>query len=98
MSAPPTDRLARLLGAVLKWGALASTALLAFGLVLQLLRADSQLADALMHAGLIVLMATPVARVAVSVADYAAERDWLFLGLTASVLVILLGSLLVAMG
>jgi uncharacterized membrane protein len=38
-----------------------------------------------------------VARVVTSVAQYAAERDWLFVALTATVLVVLVGSLLVAL-
>jgi uncharacterized membrane protein len=42
-------------------------------------------------------MATPVARVVVSVIEYVLERDWLFVVLTTTVLVILLGSLAVSM-
>jgi uncharacterized membrane protein len=42
-------------------------------------------------------MATPAARVIASVIGYATERDWTFFALTATVLVILLGSLLVAL-
>jgi uncharacterized membrane protein len=41
-------------------------------------------------------MATPVARVVVSVVEYALERDWLFTTLTMAVLIILTGSLIVA--
>ena len=46
--------------------------------------------------GLVILMATPVARVVVSVVEYALGRDWLFVTLTSGVLVILIGSLMVA--
>jgi uncharacterized membrane protein len=97
MSGNSTGRLERLLGTVLRLGAFTSTALLAAGLILQLSGIDRSLSQALTAAGLIVLMATPVLRVVVSVGEYAVERDWTFLALTGSVLVILLGSLLVAM-
>jgi uncharacterized membrane protein len=85
-----------MLGVVLKAGALTSTGLLALGLLLELGGVNASLSARLTRAGLIVLMATPVARVVVSVGEYAAERDWVFLTLTAAVLVILLGSLMVA--
>ncbi len=91
-----SGRLERMLGRVLKVGALTSTALLALGLVLELAGVDPSLSATLTRAGLIVLMATPVVRVVVSVGEYAAEKDWVFLTLTATVLVILLGSLVVA--
>jgi uncharacterized membrane protein len=92
-----SGRLERILGTVLEAGALASTALLAAGLALLLAGVAEPLAAALTRAGLVVLMATPVARVLVSVADYAAQKDWLFLALTGTVMVILLGSLAVAL-
>jgi uncharacterized membrane protein len=88
-------RLEHMLGLVLKAGALTSTALLAVGLVFQLAGIVPALSATLTRAGLVVLMATPVARVVVSVGEYAAEKDWLFFALTAAVLVILVGSLLV---
>jgi uncharacterized membrane protein len=96
MNESSSGRLERILGRVLKAGALTSSALLAAGLLLQLAGIDAALSTALTRAGLIVLMATPVVRVVVSVGEYAAEKDWLFFGLTATVLVILVGSLLVA--
>lgn len=89
-------RLERVLGRVLRVGMIAATVLLAGGLLLQLAGLDPRLATRLMHGGLIVLMATPVARVVVSVVDFALARDRLFLVLTATVLLILLGSLVVA--
>jgi uncharacterized membrane protein len=97
MNAPSTDRLERWLGRILTAGVLASTGLLAVGLILQLLGVQPGGAAALTRGGLIVLMATPVARVVVSVVEYALERDWLFTALTTTVLVILLGSLAVAL-
>jgi uncharacterized membrane protein len=97
MNPPATDRLERWLGKILTAGVLASTGLLAAGLLLQLVGVELGTAAALTNAGLIVLMATPVARVAVSVIGYSLERDWLFAMLTTTVLIILLGSLVVSM-
>lgn len=96
-TAPDTSRLERMLGVVLRTGALASTALLAAGLALALGRPPAALGPVLISAGLCMLMATPAARVIASVIGYATERDWTFFALTATVLVILLGSLLVAL-
>jgi uncharacterized membrane protein len=89
--------LQRWLGKILTAGVLASTGLLAAGLLLQLLGLEPRAAAALTQAGLIVLMATPVARVVASVVEYALERDWLFAMLTTTVLTILLGSLAVSL-
>lgn len=91
-----SERLERWLGRILGVGAVTSTALLAVGLVLQLAGALPDVANAMTHVGLIVLIATPVARVVASVVDFTLSRDWVFVTLTSLVLVILLGSLLVA--
>ncbi len=97
MKPPATDRLERWLGKILTAGVLASTGLLAAGLLLQLLGVEPGAASALTQAGLIVLMATPVARVVASVVEYGLERDWLFAMLTTTVLIILLASLAVSL-
>ena len=86
-----------LLGRVLGAGALASTVLLAAGLILLLAAPASPLSANLTSVGLIILIATPVARVAASVVEYARQRDWGFVLLTSTVLAILFGSLLVAL-
>ena len=44
--------------------------------------------------GLLVLIATPVARVAFAAAGFARERDWLYTAISALVLLILVFSLL----
>jgi uncharacterized membrane protein len=90
------SRLERVVGTVLRTGALASTALLAAGLALSMADPSLAFGPALTSAGLVVLIATPVARVVASVIEYAAERDWTFVVLTGTVLLILAGSLLVA--
>jgi uncharacterized membrane protein len=91
-------RLERLLGIVLRVGALTSTTLLSVGLLFLLAAPSRALGSWMATVGILILIATPVARVVTSVAQYAAERDWLFAILTAMVLVVLLGSLLVALG
>lgn len=88
-------RLERMLGWVLRAGSILSTALLAVGLGLAFVNLGAG-ADVYLNAGLVVLMATPVARVIVSVVEYAGERDWTFVALTSTVLLVLAGSLLVA--
>ena len=45
---------------------------------------------AIVQLGLVLLIATPVARVALTLAAFAAQRDRLYVGMTALVLVLLL--------
>lgn len=49
---------------------------------------------ALIQLGLLMLISTPIVRVAFSVAGFAIERDWMYVAFTVIVLVILLYSLL----
>ena len=49
---------------------------------------------AVIQLGLLILIATPIARVIFSVFAFAAERDWLYVAITLIVLAILLASLL----
>ena len=94
MNGDETSRMAVWLGRVLRWGAVASTVLLAIGLLLSLAGLPAASVSA---AGLIVLMATPVTRVIVSVIEYVTQRDWPFAAITGFVLVILIGSLVIAL-
>jgi uncharacterized membrane protein len=50
--------------------------------------------QAIMVLGLLILLATPVVRVAVSIVAFALERDWTYVAITALVLLILLVSFL----
>jgi len=86
------------LGRLLGIGVLASTACLALGLALSLSRPAGGAQPALLTAGLIVLMATPIARVAVSAFTYTRRHDWLFASLTGIVLLELLASVAAALG
>jgi uncharacterized membrane protein YfcA len=52
-------------------------------------------AEAIITLGLLVLLATPVLRVAVSIGAFALEHDWLYVGITTLVLALLLSSILV---
>jgi uncharacterized membrane protein len=85
-------------GRLLGIGVLVSSTCLAAGLVLALVRGDSGLARALLSAGLVLLMATPAARVVLSAISYLRRRDWLFAGLTLIVLLQLLASVIIAFG
>jgi len=89
------SRLERTIGLVLRVGVTASTVALAAGLVLEFMSAPG--ARWLLHAGVLTLLATPVARVTVSIAGYIRERDWTFATLTAIVLVELLASAVAAL-
>lgn len=75
-------------GHLLMGGVLVAAACLVAGLVTWM--AAPPHGRALMDAGLIVLMATPVLRVVLSIAEYARERDWLFVAAAAAVLAILI--------
>jgi uncharacterized membrane protein len=49
--------------------------------------------EGLIQLGLLLLIATPVARVALAVAGFGLERDWLYTGISLIVLVVLIASL-----
>ena len=83
-------------GRVLWIGTMASSICLGAGLVVALVNGDSGLSRWLLDVGLVILLATPAARVAVSIVDYARERDWLFSMLTLIVLLELAASVVAA--
>lgn len=78
----------KLLGRTLGIGVTVSTSLLAIGLMLSLVT-PGRSADLLLDAGLLLLMATPMARVLLSCAEYVRERDWFFAVNALGVLVVL---------
>jgi uncharacterized membrane protein len=53
---------------------------------------------AIIGLGLLLLIATPVVRVALSVVFFLAQQDWLYVGITVFVLAVLLASLVVGIG
>jgi uncharacterized membrane protein len=95
VTAHGTSGTERTLGRVLTVGTRVSTALLAIGLMAEGLRAHA-IAAPLLHAGLVALMATPVLRVAVSIAAFARRSEWWMVASASTVLVLLIAGILVA--
>jgi uncharacterized membrane protein len=91
-----TARLEVMIGEVLRFGTIASSTLFAVGLVMTLTDYRREFARLLLGAGLIILIATPAARVLISVIEYIRERDWVFVVLTLIVLLALGGSVVAA--
>ena len=96
MTPSQSPHLEQLVGRVLRAGVTASSACLVAGLLLSLAGAAA-IANLLLQTGIVVLLATPVARVFVSILEYAQQRDWKFTLLTAIVLVELLASAVAAL-
>jgi len=84
------------IGRVLRIGVDASSVLLAAGLLLTLVHEGDDVAPIVLTIAIIILLATPAARVVISVVEYVRERDWLFVALTLIVLLTLAGSVVVA--
>lgn len=84
------------IGRVLTIGVRTSAVFLAVGLALSFAGATAVSAW-LMTAGLLLLMATPVARVATSMIEYLRHRDWTFSILTAIVLLELCAGVVAAL-
>lgn len=91
MSEPelPIERLERTLGHLLLAGVLTSAACLALGLIATMAIGPTALANGALTLGLLVLMATPMLRVVVSLVAYIRMRDWFFVGTTITVFVLL---------
>lgn len=70
---------------LLKGALLASTICLVVGLALWVVQGDSDGDTALLKAGLVLLMSTPVMRVAISAGEALRARDWIHLGTIATV-------------
>jgi uncharacterized membrane protein len=73
-----------LIGRVLRIGVTASSVCLAAGLVLSLVLPGAGLT--LLNVGILLLIATPAARVVLSIVEYVIARDWRFTVLTTIVL------------
>jgi len=84
-----------LIGRVLRLGVQASTACLAVGLVVALVW--PQASPWLLNVGIVLLIATPAARVVMSIVEYAIARDRLFLILTSIVLLELIAGAVAAL-
>jgi uncharacterized membrane protein len=83
------QRLELMLGRLLHAGVIVSAVCLATGLGLWMLRGPSTPSNAALTAGLVVLMATPIMRVVVSLVAYIRMRDWFFVLTTVMVFLLL---------
>jgi uncharacterized membrane protein len=91
-------RLEHAIGVVLRAGVTASSLCLAAGLLMSFAGAGAAGASQLLlHVGILVLLATPAARVVVSFVEYAVARDWTFAALTLIVLGELVASAVAAL-
>ena len=98
MSLTPNEQLTALedrIGRVLRAGVVSSSVCLAAGIVVSSFAPG--LAGVLLHAGVIVLISTPAARVVLSLVSFIRQRDAAFAGLTAIVLVELAASVIAAL-
>jgi uncharacterized membrane protein len=96
-TAGASARLERVVGVVLRGGVIASSTCLTIGLLLSVVTEGSAIAAQLLNAGIVVLLATPVARVVVSTIEYVVEEDWRFATLTCIVLLELIASAVAAL-
>jgi uncharacterized membrane protein len=92
-----SPRMERLVGIVLRAGVVVSSVCLTVGLLLSLATGGGAPATLLLNIGIIVLLATPLARVVVSTIEYVVERDWRFAALTCIVLLELIASAVAAL-
>jgi uncharacterized membrane protein len=86
------DHLERRVGRLLEFGVTLSSACLAVGLLVWIVRRDSRAATILLTAGLIALMLTPLARVVASLVTWIRLRDWFFVGTTIMVFAVLIAA------
>lgn len=92
MTAVALSRFERTLVRAMLAGVWISSILLTAGLALLLFASASSAPDGLLRWGLLVLMATPVLRVILSIAEAIRQRDWFWLWTTVAVAVILAGT------
>lgn len=97
MSANADHRFEIVVGRVLRFGIVVSSCCLGVGLVAALAGGLTPFSRLLFAVGLVILLATPAARILVAAAMYARQREWLFVGLTLIVAAELLASVLAAL-
>lgn len=86
----PFDRLETMLGRLLSAGVTSAAVCLGIGLALWMAAGSTRLSTGVLTAGILILMATPLMRVVVSLVAYAKMRDWFFVTTTALVFALLL--------
>ena len=92
-----TERLEIRVGQLLRASSVASTAMLTLGLMVAIARPDLDPQMFLLRSGVTILLAGPIARVALSAVSYARAREWSSAGLAAIVFAVLIASALVAL-
>jgi uncharacterized membrane protein len=92
----PTPAFERAVSRLMLAGVWTASACLAAGLVLWL-RTAGLSGEGALHAGLLVLMATPALRVVLSVAESIRQRDWFAFASTLAVLAILIAGTMLAL-
>ena len=97
MSGESIDRLEVTLGRLLQAGVMSAAACLTAGLAIWMSGAWPWFATVLLTAGLMILMATPILRVVVSLVEYARVRDWFFVSTTLFVFGVLVVTLTLAL-
>jgi uncharacterized membrane protein len=90
-------RLEQIIRRILRVGVTVSSVLLGIGLVTSFIAPAAPAGGLLLTVGLVILMATPVTRVAASVLEYAVERDRLFVALTGIVLLEIIAGVIAAL-
>jgi len=83
----PIFRLEQQLGVLLRTGITLSALAISVGLAVWLARPDLPESGWLLQTGLVALVATPIVRVALSLAGYVRLREWWFVATTAAVLI-----------
>jgi uncharacterized membrane protein len=97
MTDTPLERLETHLGRLLLGGVVISAACLAVGLVIWMVGGHPTLANGMLATGLVLLMATPILRVVVSLVEYVRMRDWFFVTTTVIVFGVLLVTVTLAL-
>jgi uncharacterized membrane protein len=95
MKPSTTERLETMVGQVLRASSIASTVMLTLGLALAVTRPDLDAQMYLLRSGLIILLAGPIARVALSAVTYARAREWSTAAMAFTVLIVLIASALI---
>jgi uncharacterized membrane protein len=89
--------LERAIGRALRWGTIVSSVCLAVALAMALAASYAGGTPRLIAAiGVLILIVTPVVRVIISFVEYLRDRDWVFVTMTAIVLLSLAGSVAAA--
>ena len=94
---PPPHPNAHAMGLAVRVGSTISTVLLTLGMAAALVASDGRAGDLLLMAGLAILMMTPVAHLLIALADEIAAKEWAFVAAGALVLLLLAGSVIVAL-